>query len=163
MILKIQTRAFFFLLVIIAIDLSDVSAKDYLSSQDMAVDQKDLEGSRTEDKSKNIREGINGLIIDNTMTVIGRDFYQYFSRYWVDQELSDDYNLTVREQPTARFGSRIVVEWNRLNLFQVFLPPTRSNIEISAKQAVQVISQRFKVIEIQKLLFVNPDLAPEEF
>jgi hypothetical protein len=50
-----------------------------------------------------------------------------------------------------------------MRLFQVFLPPTRSNIEVSARRAAQAIAQHFKMMEIQKLLFVNPDLAPDEF
>jgi curli production assembly/transport component CsgE len=138
-------------------------ANDETASQDTLVKQKVLEEREVQAESNVLKEGINGLIIDNTVTVIGREFYHHFSRYWTEQGLLTDYNLTVREQPTARFGSRIEVEWNRMRLFQVFLPPTRSNIEVSARRAAQAIAQHFKMMEIQKLLFVNPDLAPDEF
>jgi curli production assembly/transport component CsgE len=151
------------LLAINVIGHSCLLAQDGIAKQDMTIEQNDTEGSATENNSSSAEEGINGLIIDNTLTIIGRDFYEYFSRYWSDQGLMDNYNLAVCEQPTARFGSRITVEWYGRELFQVFLTPTRSNIELSAKQAALAISRYFKMVEIQKLLFFNPDLAPDEF
>ena len=135
---------------------------EVIASQDQLVTHDDLEEPANEGNPNDLGDGINGLVIDNTVTFIGREFYHHFSRFWSDQGMMDDYILTVREQPTARFGSRVGVEWNRKILFQVFLTPTRSNIERSAKIAAQTIAEHFKIIEIQKLFFVNPDLAPDE-
>lgn len=153
----------FLILLVIISGYPVLWAKDETSAQDRAIEEKKLDEARARIEARVMNEDISGLVIDNTVTFIGRDFYHYFSRYWSNQGLMENYNLTVREQPTARYGSRVGVEWNRRIVFQVFLPPTRANIEASAKAAAQSIAQRFKAMEVQRLLFIDPDLAPDEF
>lgn len=109
------------------------------------------------------REGISGIIVDDTATFIGRQFYDAFARAWSDQGLADKRNLSVREQPTAISGSRVWVEHNRRKLFEVFLPPIRADIEATARRAATSVAQRFKAMDIERLLYQNPDLAPAEF
>ena len=108
-------------------------------------------------------EGISGLIVDNTVTFIGRQFYDAFALAWLDQGVADGQNLSVHEQPTAKSGSRVWVEYNRQKLFQVFLPPIRANIEETAGRAAASVARRFKTLEVERALFRNPDLAPDEF
>ena len=108
-------------------------------------------------------EGISGLIVDDTVTFIGRQFYDAFASAWLDQGIADGRNLSVHEQPTARSGSRVWIEHNRQNLFQVFLPPIRANIEDTARRAAASVARRFKTLEVERALSRNPDLAPDEF
>lgn len=108
-------------------------------------------------------DGVSGLMVDDTVTFIGRQFYDAFAFAWLDQGIDDGRNLSVREQPTARSGSRVWVEYNRQNLFQVFLPPIRANIEDTAARAAAVVARRFKTLEVERALLQNPDLAPDEF
>ena len=108
-------------------------------------------------------DGISGLVVDNTATFIGRQFYDAFAVAWLDQGIADAQNLSVHEQPTARSGSRVWIEYNRQTLFLVFLPPIRANIEETAGQAAAAVARRFKTLEIERALFQNPDLAPDEF
>jgi len=105
---------------------------------------------------------LQGLIIDHTVTFIGRNFYYHFSKAWSEQAIHGDYNLTVYEQPTAHSGSRVWVEWDRRNVYQVFLSPASRDIQAAAENAARTIARRLEVIELQKSLFNNPDLAPDE-
>jgi curli production assembly/transport component CsgE len=81
----------------------------------------------------------------------------------LEQQVADGQNLSVHEQPTAASGSRIWVEHNRRTLFQAFLPPTRADIEATARRAASQVAQRFKTLELERALFKNPDLGPDEF
>jgi curli production assembly/transport component CsgE len=109
------------------------------------------------------QQGIGGLIVDATVTFIGRQFYDAFAIAWMDQEVADGQNLSVHERPTAASGSRIRVEHNRQTLFEAFLSPTRANIESTARQAAAIVARRFKALELERILFDDPDLAPDEF
>jgi curli production assembly/transport component CsgE len=107
-------------------------------------------------------DGISGLIVDDTVTFVGREFYDAFAIAWLDYGLGDRYNLSIHELPTAASGSRVWVEYNRKTLFQVFLPPTRANIEATARTAAEQVARRFKTMELERALFTDPDLAPDE-
>jgi curli production assembly/transport component CsgE len=108
------------------------------------------------------RDGLQGVIVDDTATFIGRQFYDAFAVAWLDQGAGEQ-NLSVHEQPTAHSGSRIWIEHNRRTLFQVFLSPIRADIEATADRAAASVAQRFKALELERTLFKNPDLAPDEF
>lgn len=108
-------------------------------------------------------EGIRGLIVDNTRTIIGKRFYEAFALHWLDQRVGDIDNLSVGERPTARSGSRVWVEYDRQILFQVFLSPVLANIEQQARTAAAKVGRRIQQLEIQRALFKNPDLADDEF
>lgn len=114
------------------------------------------------DEEKMQNEGISGLIVDNTVTFIGRDFYDAFALAWLDQRVGDIGNLSINERPTARSGSRVWVESNGRSLFQVFLSPVRANIETTARKAAKSVARRVEELKIERLLFKNPDLAPDE-
>ena len=129
----------------------------------------DFEVSAAEEGAAAVEEAIRddgntGLMVDNTVTFIGREFYAAFALAWLGQGgATTDKNLSVHEQPTARSGSRVWVEYNRQTLFQVFLSPTLANIEATARQAAASVAERFKIMEVERALMKNPDLAPDEF
>lgn len=106
---------------------------------------------------------IRGLVVDDTATFIGREFYDAFATAWLDQGMGDAYNLSVHEQPTAVSGSRVWVQYKRETLFEVRLPPVRANIQANAQEAARSAARRLKTLEIERALFPEPDLAPDEF
>lgn len=108
------------------------------------------------------QEGISGLIVDNTRTFMGRQFYDVFAIAWSDQGVADGKNLSVHEQPTAVSGTRIWVEYNQQTLFQTFLSPTRARIDAAAKQAAALVAQRFRALELLRLAN-DPDMGSDEF
>ena len=114
-------------------------------------------------ESEVLGEGIEGIIIDHTITFIGREFYIDFAQAWSEVGLGrNGYNLTVREQPTSVSGSRVWVEFNRRNMFETFLSPATVTTEEAAEVAAKSIAKKLRDLEIQKHLFVDPDLAPDE-
>jgi curli production assembly/transport component CsgE len=109
-----------------------------------------------------LNELYGGIVVDQTITVIGHEFYQYFVALWRDQDLSNRYAISIHERPTARWGSQIWIEYAQRRVFQTVLPPTRTNIKSMSEQAVEVAYPRVIDVEVQRLLFRDPDLGADE-
>ncbi|PLY13857.1 MAG: hypothetical protein C0631_12860, partial [Sedimenticola sp.] len=50
---------------------------------------------------------ISGIVVDRTITLMGHDFYRYFTSYRQFTQPESKYNLTVFERPSARWGSLV--------------------------------------------------------
>lgn len=108
------------------------------------------------------QDNLTGLIVDNTVTFMGRQFYNDFAAAWLDQGMTDAKNISIHEQPTAVSGTRIWIEYNQQILFQAFISPVRADIDNTSKRAAAVVAQRFKAIELERSLFKDPDLGYDE-
>ncbi len=108
------------------------------------------------------QELYGGVVVNQTVTVAGQDFYQYFVSYWRDKANSERYAVSVHERPSARWGSQVWVEFAQKRVFQASLPSARSNIQAVSVQAVEIAYQNVMDAEVQRVLFRDKDLAPDE-
>jgi len=85
-----------------------------------------------------VKEGISmsGLVVDETHSVIGRDFYTQFQGHWTRPENVSDYTIRIRERPLPQFGSRLTVRVGQTTIFQGHLRPQYRQIDQAAQQAV---------------------------
>lgn len=104
----------------------------------------------------------DGVVVNETITLLGNDFYRSFVAAWRDKPLSDRYAITIRERPSVRWGTQVWVEFNRRRVYQSFLPPARARIPGIAEQAAAIAYQNVVQSETQRLLFRDPDLGPDE-
>jgi hypothetical protein len=79
---------------------------------------------------------IDGLIVDETITRIGRDFYEEFYRLWQRPPDAVNFTVVVGEQPMPSMGTRIIVRVNDEIAFQGQLQPRAEMIESAAWQGV---------------------------
>ena len=107
---------------------------------------------------------VSGIIVDQTITQIGRAFIQGFQKAWraLDGK-SQSLNVAVYERPTARNGSLVWVEQNFVRVYQTFLFPGRGNPDAVGEAAARWVNQRVADIEAERVLFADPDLAKDEF
>ena len=68
--------------------------------------------------AKGIEDEISGFTIDHTITRVGHDFSRYLSDYRNTNLPDTDYNLTIYERPSARWGSLIWVTHNHRIVFR---------------------------------------------
>jgi curli production assembly/transport component CsgE len=80
--------------------------------------------------------GINGLVVDETRTTIGRDFYDVFYDAWVAPDNSINYTIVVEEQPVPGRGTRLIVRLNDEVAFDTRLQPGYERIQQAAFTAV---------------------------
>ncbi|MGB3587652.1 MAG: CsgE family curli-type amyloid fiber assembly protein [Tunicatimonas sp.] len=94
------------------------------------LDQSDAEGIE-----------INGLIVDETITKAGRDFYELFFQQWTTPVSTISYSLFIRERPMNGLGSQIVVYINETEIFNRAAQPRYDVVEALAKHAVSIAYQ----------------------
>lgn len=112
---------------------------------------------------RSVEEAYGGVVVGQTVTVVGQDFYQYFVARWRDQPSSERYTISVHERPSARLGNLVWVEYERMRLFQTILPVSRSQIRPVGEQAAEITWQRLIEFEIERKLYNDADLAKDEF
>ena len=103
-----------------------------------------------------------GVVVNQTITLVGHDFYQAFVAAWRDKPLSERYALTVGERPSPQLGSQVWVEFSRRRVFQAILPPARARIGGIGEKAAEIAYQNVVQTEVQRLLFRDPDIGPDE-
>lgn len=104
-----------------------------------------------------------GVVLDQTVTVAGHAFYQTFCMFWHDKPMSDMFAVAVRELPSARRGSQVVVEHAGRTVFRNVLPPARAEVAPLSQQAVDLSYDAVANAEVGRLLFSQDELAPDEF
>ncbi len=122
-------------------------------------------GLGSSDKKLNgrtLQEQYGGIVTDQTITVAGQDFYQYFVASWQDQPLNERYSIAIRERPSARWGNKVWVEYANSVVFETVLPSNRSNIKAISAQAVEIAYRNVVDTETQRLFFRDQDIGPDE-
>jgi curli production assembly/transport component CsgE len=113
-------------------------------------------------KSLSALDRFDGIVIDQTMTRAGKEFYQLFAANWHDQPLSDRYTISVREQPSARFGSQVYIVFGNRRVFHGQLSPNRNQIKMLSEAAAGTAHRAVTEGEMQRLLFKDPDIGQDE-
>ncbi len=119
-------------------------------------------GTMMEARPRLQKELYGGVVVNQTVTVAGQDFFQYFVALWRDKPNNERYAVSVHERPSARWGNRVWIEYQQKTMFQAVLPTLRASVpEISAR-AVEIAYQNIMDADIQRLLYRDKDLGPDE-
>lgn len=105
---------------------------------------------------------LSGVVVNRTVTVLGKDFHQHFSTLWRQNPEAARYSISVHERPSARFGSEIWVLYRQQSVFHTFLPPARARARSMSEAAITVVLKNISRREVERLTTRNPDLGPEE-
>ncbi len=108
------------------------------------------------------KDPLGGIVINRTVTVLGRDFYQFFAAAWRDQPDGTRYTVSVHERPTAQRGSEMWVQYGQRRVFHAYLSPQRSAARPVSRQAAAVALKNVIDIDVARLLFKDTDLGAEE-
>jgi curli production assembly/transport component CsgE len=104
---------------------------------------------------------MRGFIVDNTISRFGHDFYRYFSDRLRDTSALD-FNLVIRERPSARWGSLVWVEHENRTLFRSFLQPNAAELKQLAEQAADQVQDSIAKQKIELFLQNSTDMAKDE-
>lgn len=90
-------------------------------------------------KKKTFRDiEIEGLIVDQTQTKIGHDFYDLFYSNWQPPENFGDYTIVIEEKPLPQLGTQVTIKINDNEIFQQILQPRYDVIEAMAQYGVEL-------------------------
>ncbi len=119
--------------------------------------------TETVGSQKILNDPYTGIVANQTITVAGQDFFQYFIAAWRDKEMVDKFEISISERPSARFGSQIWINYGQRRIFQTFLPAARAAIKPISLAAADAVYEGIVQADVQRLLFRDPDLGPDEF
>ena len=108
------------------------------------------------------QESVGGIVADQTVTVAGQDFYQQFVTTWRERDKGERYAISIHERPSARWGSQVWIEYAQRRIFQAALPTGRAGIRQLSEQAADIAFQKVTDAEVERLLFRDADIGPDE-
>jgi len=84
---------------------------------------------------------IEALIIDETITKLGHDFYDDFYSLWEAPDTIKNYSITIQEKPLPQLGTQISISVNEIEIFRQFIQPRIEIVEEMANYAVRLASE----------------------
>lgn len=82
---------------------------------------------------------IDGLIVDETVTKSGRDFYQVFYSLWEPPPNASNFTIRISEKPARGIATVVMVDINDSRVIETPLQPRYDIIEAIARQATRSI------------------------
>src|SRR5690606_34849869 len=117
----------------------------------------DRSGDATRSVDRIFSDPLGGVVVNRTVTVLGKDFYKYFATRWRQSDQSSRYSISIYERPSARFGSEIWVLYRQQRMFHTFLPPARDATRAISEVAVQQVLENITRRELERMTTRNPD------
>lgn len=109
-------------------------------------------------------EQASGFIVDRTITQFGGEFVRVFSQTWRALPGTQEFDITIIERPTARYGSLVWVEYNNRPIARAFLYAGRSTaIQPIAVATAEYVANKVADEALASMLFEDPDLAKGGF
>lgn len=132
------------------INLNDTTedVPDFLRDLVSQIQEEEVESSEDD-----VEIEIDGLIMDETRTKAGHDFYDQFFTDFDAPPGASNYSIKIRELPFRMSLTIITIEINDNEIFRSYLQPRQNLIEQTAEQAVYTTTQYLQNYEeIQKQL-----------
>lgn len=104
---------------------------------------------------------LQGFITNATVSRSGQEFYRKFCERMNDTS-SLEFDLAVKERPSARWGVLVWVEQDNQPLYRRFLQPNVSDLEETAYEAADFVLQEINRRKIEALFKDTIDLAKDE-
>lgn len=100
---------------------------------------------------------IDGLIIDETRTKIGRDFYDLFYTKWIAPQKASSFSILIKELPSRGRGARVSILVNEQEVVQRFVPPNYETIELVVNNSIGRVRRHLQKNENLKKQLLKED------
>lgn len=133
-----------------------------LSGEAEALSDPELEGVETpytdeveaqEQGTDPTRLELDGLVVDETRSRHGRDFYDLFYSGWDPPDGAINYTVRVQEQPGRGMGTIISVQVNDSVVYRTQLQPRYEVVEQAAQQAVAQTQRIMQEYDVSRTIF----------
>lgn len=84
---------------------------------------------------------VDGLIVDETITKVGRDFYEIFHNKWEPPMLANNFTILIKEFPTRGNGALVQILINDELIFEQQLQPRYDIVDELAGYGVAVAAE----------------------
>ncbi len=93
---------------------------------------------------------LDGLVVENTLTKAGRDFYKYFYAEYYNRQVKTKKNIIIEEVPGRFRNTRISVKIDDQLLWQFFAQPKKSFLQKMASTALDRCIAYLQQLQQQK-------------
>ena len=104
-----------------------------------------------------------GIVVNQTFTPGGMEFYRRFTDYWREQPNYDQYNLVIIERPSRRYGNSIFVVQNQEIVFSGSLPIKADAISALSLDATQKVYAKIVRQVLGAFGAADPDMGKSDF
>lgn len=103
---------------------------------------------------------INGLVIDQTQTRVGAEFYRLFTLFWELPRIEENprVSIMVVERASAQWGFWILILVNDNVAFQSVMKPQPDDIERDVRMAVSAVQQHIVALSRGNQV-LDPDIS----
>jgi hypothetical protein len=116
---------------------------------------------RVSTKPNAFSDGISGMVVNNTISATGQQFFQLFTQTWRENADSENYSLTVSETTSRQRGTQVFIYMGSKLLFTSGVSPKFSLLKPVVDQAIDSISTRL-ISDAMESVSTDPDLAQDE-
>ncbi len=81
-----------------------------------------------------------GLVVDDVITKLGKDFYDYFYQKYSSSSLKYPFIIHINEKPMIGISSEITITIDDKDIFKTTTNPNQEYLEIMAQQAILAIN-----------------------
>ena len=93
---------------------------------------------------------MDGLVVENTLTKAGRDFYKYFYSEYYNRGIQTKKNIVIEEVPGRMRSTRISVKIDDRVVWQFFSQPKKSFLQSMAITALDRCIAHLQQLQQQK-------------
>ena len=107
-------------------------------------------------------DGDINLIVNQTYTAGGLEFYRRFTDYWREKSDGDRYTLVIVERPSRRYGNQVLVS---LAQRPVFVAPLPMKVDAIRSTSLDAVDQVYAAAVASNLRFLDeadPDLGRDD-
>jgi len=107
-------------------------------------------------------DGIKGLIVNQTISANGYEFYLIFTELWRDKPDGENYSLNIVERPSKRYGNQVFVYFGQRRVYSGFLPFKYDGIRPVCEKAVEESYSNIITLGMETLGSGDPDFSSKD-
>lgn len=103
-----------------------------------------------------------GIVVNQTFTQSGQEFYRRFTDYWREKPDFEAYTLSIVERPSRRFGNQVSIVYGQKPVFVGNLPVKIDAIRNLSADAVEKVHANIITMSLKFTGDRDPDMANDE-
>ncbi len=124
-----------------------------------AQEKVDAKDDSSKSNSQEVMPEYGGVVVDQTLTGLGRYFYVSFSQSWSEKEDIDSFVVAIKERPSQRGGTEVMISTDEVVVFRSFLPRSYSAVDDMIYTAVDAVYTKLTQMRVDAALFNSNELA----
>lgn len=118
--------------------------------------------SQTLSAPNRLRSDEFGIVVNQTFTLGGQEFYRRFTDFWREKPDFESYTLVITERPSRRFGNQVMVTFGQKVVFSGSLPVKTDAIRTISGDAVERAYASIISLSLKMTADHDPDVGDDE-